>query len=262
MRGTGFIFSDEVVYYTDNYIFYMILSYPSYTTHLGSREYIHQQISGLESFFSSTLSLNSLQANTKYMETRTMFNRNNENAKLSCLSLLASSVLVLGGIAFVAPANAVQFNNGETAFNSPPTLVDSDLNSFTADVSTTYYFTVKVPENAGEPLKALQIKQADNVETIEFVASESRAYFGGGRTSASTIPLSSIGGETPPRGESTVVFAEPIAPGKTVTIALRAKSNPSNGGSGVYLFGVTAFPEGQTSRGQFLGFGRLHFYNQ
>lgn len=31
--------------------------------------------------------------------------------------------------------------------------------------------------------------------------------------------------------------------------------------SGVYLFGVTAFPAGEKSHGQFIGFGRLHFYN-
>ena len=191
-----------------------------------------------------------------------MFNRNNENAKLSFLSLLASSALVLGGIAFVAPANAVQFSNGETAFNSPPTLIDSDTDSLTLDRATTYYFTVKVPENAGKPLKSLQIKQTSNIDPVEFVANESRAYFGNGLSGEATIALASVGGESPARGNASVVFAEPIAPVKTVTIAIRAKNNLSNGGSGVYLFGVTAFPEGQTSRGQFLGFGRLHFYNQ
>ncbi|HEY9294790.1 MAG TPA: DUF2808 domain-containing protein [Phormidium sp.] len=32
--------------------------------------------------------------------------------------------------------------------------------------------------------------------------------------------------------------------------------------SGVYLFGVTAFPQGEKAHGQFLGFGRFHFYDR
>ncbi len=191
-----------------------------------------------------------------------MFNQNNKVLKPSGIGLFASSVLILGSIAFAVPAKAVQFNNGETAFNSPPTLVSSETNSLTSDGATTYYFTINVPENAGEHLKTLQIKQAENMDSVEFFANESRAYFGGGLSGASTIALASIGGESPARGEATVVFAEPIAPGKTVTIALRARSNFSNGHSGVYLFGLTAFPEGQSSRGQFLGFGRVHFYSR
>nr|WP_199755917.1 DUF2808 domain-containing protein [Chroococcidiopsis cubana] len=47
-----------------------------------------------------------------------------------------------------------------------------------------------------------------------------------------------------------------MSPGTTVTVALRAKRNPSGG---IYLFGVTAFPTGEKSSGQFLGYGRLHF---
>ena len=71
------------------------------------------------------------------------------------------------------------------------------------------------------------------------------------------MPLASIGGEQPNKpGEATIAFDPPVSPGTTVTVALRAKRNPSGG---VYLFGVTAFPAGERSWGQFLGYGRLHF---
>lgn len=60
-------------------------------------------------------------------------------------------------------------------------------------------------------------------------------------------------------GEVTVAFNPPVQPGKTVTVALRAKKNPTGGG--IYLFGIKAFPGGENSYGQFLGYGRLHFYS-
>jgi len=34
--------------------------------------------------------------------------------------------------------------------------------------------------------------------------------------------------------------------------------NPCYGGA--YLFGLTAFPQGEVPHGQFLGYGRIHFY--
>ncbi|MGB3642285.1 MAG: DUF2808 domain-containing protein, partial [Rivularia sp. (in: cyanobacteria)] len=65
---------------------------------------------------------------------------------------------------------------------------------------------------------------------------------------------------TEKRDDKTVslTFNPPVEPGKTITIALKQIRNPSS--EGVYLFGVTAFPVGEKSHGQFLGYGRLHFY--
>nr|WP_277883373.1 DUF2808 domain-containing protein [Nostoc flagelliforme] len=47
-------------------------------------------------------------------------------------------------------------------------------------------------------------------------------------------------------------------PGNTVTIALAVRRNPI--GSGVYQFGVTAYPDGENSLGQLLGYGHINFY--
>jgi hypothetical protein len=57
----------------------------------------------------------------------------------------------------------------------------------------------------------------------------------------------------------TINFNPPIPPGQTVTVSLRPRQNPIF--SGVYLFGITAYPQGEKAYGQFLGYGRLHFYN-
>ena len=54
-----------------------------------------------------------------------------------------------------------------------------------------------------------------------------------------------MGGEKPKNdSEATVTFNPPIQPGQTVTVALDATANPWYGG--VYLFGVTAYPEGNS----------------
>lgn len=54
-------------------------------------------------------------------------------------------------------------------------------------------------------------------------------------------------------------FDPPVPPATTVTLRLRPERNPRI--SGIYLFGVTAYPTA-AKRGQFLGYGRLHFYDR
>jgi hypothetical protein len=175
---------------------------------------------------------------------------------LSTSAFILSMALPL--TALIQPAHSVEFPNGETAFNSPPVLVNASPSFNQRSVASTYYFTITVPENAGEPLQALRIQQVENAEVIDFVVQESRAFHGTQRALGAAIPLASVGGEAPAPGEATLVFDQPVAPGSTITIALHAKRNPTYGG--VYLFGVTAFPKGERGRGQFLGVSRLHFY--
>ncbi len=56
-----------------------------------------------------------------------------------------------------------------------------------------------------------------------------------------------------------IAFDPPIAPGQTVTVSLQADRNPLQGG--VYLFGVTAFPMGESNSGLFLGYGRVNIFD-
>jgi hypothetical protein len=127
------------------------------------------------------------------------------------------------------------------------------------ETPSTYEFTLAVPKDAGQPLKAVTIAQATNVETVKFNISSSKAYVGDRLTASSEIHLASVGGEQPANpGEVTIVFDQPVQPGSTVTVALAAQQNPSLGG--VYEFGVTAYPAGENGLGQFLGYGRINFY--
>jgi hypothetical protein len=158
-----------------------------------------------------------------------------------------------------APQSSLPLPNGRAYFSRVPRLVRAHASQNQAHVPSTYEFTVSVPADAGQPLKAVRIAQERNLGTVKFDVSRSKAFAGDRYAAGAEIPLASIGGAKPAPGEATIVFDQPVQPGSTVTVALEAKANPDFGG--IYEFGVTAFPAGENSMGQFLGFGRLSFYS-
>lgn len=177
-------------------------------------------------------------------------------------TLLGATLAVAAGIcgAVGQSASSVTLSDGTVNFVGVPRLEGASTTfNQTYAWGATYYFTIVVPENAGEPLERIAIAQHQGSDDIEFDLEESRAYEGTRRNRESEIPLVAA---TPKNNRQTleISFSPPVPPGKTVTIALRPVQNPRY--AGVYLFGVTAFPAGETAKGQFLGFGRLHFYER
>jgi Protein of unknown function (DUF2808) len=151
-------------------------------------------------------------------------------------------------------------SSGQTFFNHPPSLIHVGAVQVSRNSPSTYEFTLTVPANAGQSLKAVMISQVENLETVSFDINQSHAFAGQRFAMGSEIPLASVGGERPAHpGDVTIVFDQPVLPGRTVTVAVKADSNPNYGG--VYLFGVTAYPAGENSLGQFIGYGRIHFPN-
>jgi hypothetical protein len=147
---------------------------------------------------------------------------------------------------------------GQTFFNHPPQLIRAAASQTGEYVSSIYRFTLTIPQDAGQPLKAVTITQVENLETVKFNISNSKAFLGQRLTADSAIPLASVGGDQPSKpGEVTLVFDQSVQPGNTVTVALAVRRNPSRGG--IYLFGVTAYPAGENGLGQFLGYGRISF---
>lgn len=165
----------------------------------------------------------------------------------------------LGAIA-LHPLQAVELSDGTIHFVRPPSLLDSTTTTNTVLARSTYYFTIAVPETAGEPLERIQVDQQNGenfTRRVEFETDESEAFIGTFRDRGTEIPIRET--QYDPETQSVaVVFAEPVPPGTVVTIALRPERNPRQ--DGVYLFGVTAFPPGERGQGQFLGYGRFHFY--
>jgi hypothetical protein len=147
----------------------------------------------------------------------------------------------------------------QTFFSHPPQLIRAAATQTGVYSPSTYEFTLTIPQNAGQPLKAVTIAQVENLETVKFTISDSKSFLGERLTASSEIRLASIGGSQPTKpGEVTIVFEQPVQPGNTVTITLAAQQNPSWAND--YLFGVTAYPVGENSLGQFLGYGRIDFY--
>ena len=156
-------------------------------------------------------------------------------------------------------ADAVDLSDGRKAFEKSPVLIRSATSFSAANSPSTYQFTIEVPEDAGEALKAVTISPKENAQNINFDVSQGNAFIGDSWAGGTDLSLANIGGsQIGDSNEVHFVFDEPVKPGNTVTVSLEATRNPRTGG--VYLFGVTAFPEGENSPGLYLGSGRLHIF--
>ncbi|MBV9388881.1 MAG: DUF2808 domain-containing protein [Chroococcidiopsidaceae cyanobacterium CP_BM_ER_R8_30] len=155
---------------------------------------------------------------------------------------------------------AVQLADGTVYFAEPPTLITARTTFKAVNAwDATYYFTLDIPENAGEPLQRVEITQKNGTQQIRFDLKRTTAFVG---TEGNKQQPLSLLGVTRDKNTSTIsiTFDPPVSPGRTITIGLHPDQNPEF--SGVYLFGVTAFPAGEKSHGQFLGYGRLQFYDE
>lgn len=161
--------------------------------------------------------------------------------------------LSVSAIAAIAPAvRAVEFPDGTVAFDRPPEFVEVDVNHNCVSMPADYFFTLQVPENGGEPVQRLTISQEEGLEEIDFNVEVTAAC----ESERKGEPIAIADVTRDPNGRNlSIAFERPIQPGETAIVRLHADRNPQT--DGIYLFGVTAFPEGDRVRGQFLGFKRL-----
>jgi Protein of unknown function (DUF2808) len=195
---------------------------------------------------------------------------NKKSLKSVASSRLLDFMILFAGMMLpnmLASAQALPLSNGKTVFEHSPRLVKMSTSlSQTRALGAKYQFAIAVPQDAGASLKAIIITQPENRERINYEVNQSKAFAGeltpqgsGDRITQKTeVSLASVGGSPSPEGEVTIVFDRPIPPGKAVTVELSPRMNPNE--DGVYLFGITAYPEGQNSSGLFLGYSRLTFY--
>jgi hypothetical protein len=160
-------------------------------------------------------------------------------------------------------AQAVELRDGQIYFIRPPALVGAiTTHNSVFFRRPSYYFTLDVPTDAGEPLGQVVINQKDGgtaARRVRYRLDATEAFLG---TRGDRGESLSLGTTTFDRDNQTVTvrFDPPVPPGNTVTIRLRPERNPRLGG--VYLFGVTAYPAGETPYGQFLGYGRFNIYER
>lgn len=169
------------------------------------------------------------------------------------LAALAS----LWGVAAPSP-EAMQLARATVSFKKPINFIGATTTYNETHVwGARYYFTLSVPENAGEALGRVTINQRQGFEDIRFQVEDTRAFEGKPRSKGDKLTLKEVK-KDPQSPTISVTFDPPVKPGTTVTIELRPIRNPSVGG--VYIFGVTAFPAVENPYGLYLGVGRLQFY--
>jgi hypothetical protein len=171
------------------------------------------------------------------------------------LSVAAS----IGVLLPMSPAMAIRLSDGKSYFVHLPSLVDASTTFNHAYAwGATYYFTLVLPENAGEPLGMVMISQKDFPDNIEFNLANTVVFAGIPSSDRTKLGVKAVTWDDRQK-TALITFDPPVAPGQVITIGLSPDHNPRYGG--VYLFGVTAFPIGENPQGHFLGYGRLHFYN-
>jgi hypothetical protein len=165
-----------------------------------------------------------------------------------------------GGSLLPAAAPAIQYADGTVGFSYPLRLTDSyATRNLVYDGSVTYYLTFEFPAAAAEPLDYVVINLEQGFDPLfRFRPEHTEAFV---NTPDGRLPLP-LGEITQDREASTltVAFDPPAAPGAPITLALRPQQNPRF--AGVYLFGATAYPVGETVRPTFMGYARLSFYER
>jgi hypothetical protein len=131
---------------------------------------------------------------------------------------------------------AVQLSDGLVYFIEPPNLISAKTSTNSVNyLQPTYYFTINIPENAGESLQKVVINQQEGVDNIISDIADTYAFLGVHDQKKARLTLAAITKEAKKRTVS-ITFNPPVSPGQKVTIALIPVSNPRI--SGVYMFGV------------------------
>lgn len=172
------------------------------------------------------------------------------NAATISLFLFFSDGVIVVNSAMAQVSNAY--------FTKAPRLLGASTTYNAVQVrGTKYYFNIALPQDAGNNLQQIAIAQRQGLETIDFRLEETVAYIGTNRDKKAEIAIANVI-QNQDTGEITIFLETPIPPGTDFTVGLKPTKNPFYDGE--YLFGVTAFPQGNNPQGLYLGSGRLNFY--
>jgi hypothetical protein len=179
------------------------------------------------------------------------------NLLLITLLFVLSGGVINNYSAVAREVNSVNSVN-TSYFTKAPRLLGASATSNSVQArGAKYYFNLELPQDAGTNLRQIAIAQRQGQETIDFRLEETVAYRGTNRDRQAPIAIANTE-QNEETGEITITLEKPVSPGTTFTVALKPRKNPFY--DGVYLFGVTAFPQGNNPQSLYLGVGRLHFY--
>ena len=147
----------------------------------------------------------------------------------------------------------------KVAFRKAPRLLDIYTTFNTVRFrGATYYFDIVISEEGEVPLQKVEIELRRGQDEIKYRLEKTVAYLGTHRRKGDQLALASVSQDEETRVIS-VEFADALPPGTTFTVGLKPRRNPHF--SGIYVFGVTAFPQGENPYGLYLGSRSLSFYS-
>lgn len=184
----------------------------------------------------------------------------NHRSRLATALMLSVSLVGVSLVGLIGgSAQSVQLADGKTYFIQPPRFERATATQKAARFwGSTYYFTLTVPQNAGESLQTVMITPEIAFDRVQFDLNQTEAFEGTTDREGAKLPLQTVT-QDPKTQAIAITFNPAVAAGKTVTVGLYATRNPEAGGT--YLYGITAFPTGAQAFGQFLGYGRIQIYD-
>ncbi len=177
----------------------------------------------------------------------------------SLAGLCLGTALVLGGLA-TGQGAAVQFADGTVAFEVPPRLSAFwATRNRASDRHSTYYFTLTLPTDAGEPMETIEITLTEGrANRLRYHLDDTTLFSGEPSDRGDLLPLTTATYDDDAQ-VMTIVLAEPALPGQQVTLAVHPVRNPR--WEGVYLFDVVVAPAGELNRPHRAGTARLQIYD-
>jgi Protein of unknown function (DUF2808) len=170
-----------------------------------------------------------------------------------------ASIGCLFGEITIDRAQAITLSDGTTYFDNPPRFINATTSQDGTYIwGATYYFTISMPDNAGEPLQKVVIQQESGTSRPVFDPQKTAVFEGTRNDPGEELPIQEVDFD-PETQAITVIFDPPIEPGKMITIRFHPVRNPGIGGR--YLYGIAAFPVGTQPHGQFLGYGEIRIYD-
>jgi hypothetical protein len=171
-------------------------------------------------------------------------------------SVLIPLFFALSGSAAI-PISAIAQELSQGYFVKAPRLVTATttFNSVRAR-GAKYYFNIVIPEDAGNNLQQVVIALRQGQDDIKYRLEKTVAYLGTNRDKGEQLVVLAYQSDT--TGEIIVTFKNPLPPGTAFTVGLRPNQNPDY--AGVYVYGVTAIPEGNKPTPLYLGSRGLRFY--
>lgn len=169
--------------------------------------------------------------------------------------------MTLGAIGLLKPsptAHAVELADGTTAFIRPPQFLDAfTTNDRVMRRHATYFFTLDLPDDADAPLQSVVIAPQNLTRYLQpYRLDDTVAFAGTPGAVEGDLGLGNVSVDDDSKAV-TVSFDPPVSPGQLVTIGLRPQRNPRL--DGIYVFRVTAIPEGDQPQIHIAGHGRLNF---